>query len=178
MENEPQSSPITIRHAEPDDYQAVHKIFTGPKAIAGTMQVPFPSLERWRQRLADRREGSYFLVACAGEDVIGQLGLHTFPDRPRRRHVGQLGMAVRDDWQGKGVGSALLEAAVDLSDNWLQLTRLELQVYTDNQPALHLYKKFGFTIEGTLKGFAFREGEFINAHMMARLRPDFAKGSP
>jgi len=83
-------------------------------------------------------------------EVVGQPGLYTFPNHPCRRHVGQIGMAVRDDWQGKGVGSALMDAAIDLAENWLNLTRLELDVFTDNEPAIHLYKKFGFSIEGTL----------------------------
>ena len=54
---------------------------------------------------------------------------------------------VRDDWQRKGVGTALMQAAVDLADKWLNLERLELEVYTDNVPAIRLYEKFGFTIE-------------------------------
>jgi ribosomal protein S18 acetylase RimI-like enzyme len=41
---------------------------------------------------------------------------------------------------------------------WLSLTQLELEVYTDNEPAIQLYKKFGFTIESTLAQFAFRVG--------------------
>ncbi len=82
--------------------------------------------------------------------MVGQLGLHTLPNNPRRRHVGQIGMAVRDDWPGKGVGSALMQAADDLADKWLNLIRLELEVYTDNEPAVRLYKKFGFAVEGTL----------------------------
>ncbi len=52
--------------------------------------------------------------------------------RPRRRHVGEIGMAVRDDLQGRGVGTALMRAALDLADNWLDLARVELTVYTDN----------------------------------------------
>jgi len=79
-------------------------------------------------------------------------------------------MAVRDDWQGKGVGSALMRAAVDLADKWLNLSRLELDVYTDNEPAIRLYKKFGFGVEGTLMNFAFRDGQYVNAFLMARLR--------
>jgi putative acetyltransferase len=162
--------PITIRHIEPSDYEAVHKIFSGPQVVWGVLQVPFPSAEMWRKRLAEPPEGFYSLVACADDEVIGQVGLHTFPNRPRRRHAGQLGMAVRDDWQGKGVGTALMQAAIDLADKWLNLSRLELEVYTDNGPAIKLYQKFGFTVEGTAVNFAFRDGRFVDVYLMARLR--------
>ncbi len=161
---------LTIRRAEPSDFEAVRQVYAGPKAVWGTLQLPFPSAESWRKRLAEPAEGVFSLVACAENEVVGQLSLLTFPNRPRRRHAGQIGMAVRDDWQGKAVGTALMQAAVDLADNWLNLMRLELEVYTDNAPALRLYKRFGFTIEGTLVRFAFREGCYVDAYMMARLR--------
>jgi putative acetyltransferase len=162
---------ITIRRTEPSDYEAVQLIFAGPQVVWGTLQLPFPSAELWRKRLSEPPEGLYSLSACVDEnEVVGQLGLHTFPNQPRRRHAGQIGMAVRDDWQGKGVGTALMQAAIDLADNWINLTRLELEVYTDNEPAIRLYKKFGFTIEGTLLGFAYRDGQYVDTYMMARLR--------
>lgn len=160
---------ITIRHAEPDDAVALHRIFTAPRVVEGTLQLPWQSIESWRTRLAEPREGWYGLVACIEGDVIGSLGLDAIT-RPRRRHVGELGMAVRDDWQGRGVGSALLRAAIDLADNWLNLTRLELTVYTDNAAAIALYTKFGFTVEGTHRAFAFRNGQYVDAHSMARVR--------
>src|SRR4051812_15818098 len=161
---------ITIRRAEPDDYTAVCAVHAGANAIWGTLQTPFPSLEQWRKRMAEPSEGLISLVACVETEVIGQLGLHTFPHRPRRRHVGQLGMAVRDDWQGKGVGTALMQAAIDLADKWLNLSRLELEVFIDNEPAIRLYQRFGFTIEGTFIRFAFRDGQYVDAYAMARLR--------
>ena len=162
---------ITIRRTEPSDYEAVQHIFTGPQAVWGTLQLPFPSAEQWRKRLAEPPEGLFSLVACVdNNEVVGQLDLHTFPNRPRRRHVGQIGMAVRDDWQGKGVGTTLMQAAVDLADKWLNLRRLELEVYIDNGPAIRLYEKFGFTIEGTLVDYAFRDGHYVDTYMMARLR--------
>jgi L-phenylalanine/L-methionine N-acetyltransferase len=58
-------------------------------------------------------------------------------------------MAVSDDWQGKGVGTALMEATLDLANNWLDLTRIELEVFTDNQAGIALYKKFGSDKEST-----------------------------
>lgn len=123
---------ITVRHSEPDDYRALHRIFSGPRAIAGTLQLPFPRAEMWRERLLEPPEGLYSLVACVEGEVVGSLSLHTSSTRWRMRHVGSIGMAVRDDWQGKGIGTALMEAALDIADNWLNLTRIELRVYVDN----------------------------------------------
>ena len=161
---------VSVRRAEPEDYEALHRIFSGPKAVAGTLQLPFPSAEAWRKRLAEPPEGLFSLVACTGGEVVGNIGLETSPNRPRMRHVGSIGMAVRDDWQGKGVGTALMRAALDLADNWLNLTRIELRVYVDNSAAVALYKKFGFEIEGTHRCLAFRDGEFVDAYSMARFR--------
>ena len=160
---------IEVRHVEPDDYRALHQIFSGPRAIAGTFQLPFPSAEAWRKQLSNTPEGLHSLVACVDDEVIGSVSLRT-SNRPRLRHARNIGMAVRDDWQGKGVGSALMRAALDLADNWLNLTRVELEVFTDNAGAIALYEKFGFEVEGTHRRHAFRNGEYVDSYSMARLR--------
>jgi L-phenylalanine/L-methionine N-acetyltransferase len=64
----------------------------------------------------------------------------------------------------------LMEAALDLADNWLDLTRIELSVYTDNAAGIALYKKFGFEIEGTHRRYAFRNGGYVDSYSMARIR--------
>jgi len=161
---------ISIRRTEPSDYEALYQIFSCPQVIWGTLQLPFPSRETWRKRLAEPREGSFNLVACEGPEVVGHLNVHTYPLRPRRQHVGQIGMAVHDDWQGKGVGSSLMQAAVDVADNWLNLRRLGLEVFTDNDSAVQLYKKFGFVIEGTSLQYAYRDGQYVDVYIMARLK--------
>ena len=164
---------IIVRHTEPEDYAALHAIMTQPRAAAGTMQLPLASKESWRKRLADPREGFYSLVACVDEKgeprVVGSASLDVV-QRPRRRHVAGLGMAVHDDWQGQGVGSALMAALVDLADNWIDVQRIELTVYADNAHAVGLYKKFGFDVEGTLRRYAFRNGLYVDAYYMARLK--------
>ncbi len=163
---------LTIRRTEPGDYEALRHVYEGPEVVRGTLQQPFPSFELWRKRLAEPPEGMFSLVACAEDEIVGQLGLQTFPSYPRRRHVGRLGMAVRDDWQRKGVGTALMRAAIDLADNWLNLRRLELELFVDNVAALRLYEKLGFKIEGTLVDYAFRDGRYTDTYMMARLRQE------
>lgn len=160
-----------IRRAEPNDFEALHKIFAGPKVIWGTLQLPFPSVEMWRKRMESTPDGEIRLVAMVAQEMAGQLDIYT-TSRPRRRHVGEIGMAVREDFQGQGVGSALMQAALDMADNWLNLTRIELEVYCDNEPAVRLYKKFGFEIEGTLKQYAFRAGKYVDVYTMARFKPE------
>jgi L-phenylalanine/L-methionine N-acetyltransferase len=168
--------PIVVRRAEPRDAEAIHAIFSGPKAIAGTLQLPYPSMEAWRKRLVEFPAGDHLLVATIDGEVIGNLGLHEAGRSPRRRHVGQLGMSVRDDRQGCGVGSALMRSALELADGWINYQRLELWVFTDNLAALALYRKFGFAIEGTCRAHAFRDGRYADTYAMARMHPSFATG--
>ena len=161
---------IEIRRQEPSDYEALQQIFAQPGVIWGTLQVPFPSVEVWRKRLAENPDGFIGLAACVDSEVVGSIGL-CLPARVlRRRHVGELGMAVHDAWQGRGIGSALMRAATELADRWLNLSRLELTVYTDNARAIKLYEKHGFEIEGQMRRYSFRDGEYVDAYAMARLR--------
>jgi L-phenylalanine/L-methionine N-acetyltransferase len=160
---------VTVRKAEPSDAEAIWKCYTAPLVIRNTLQLPYRSLESVREQLTKSGEGDHVLVAVIEGEVVGVIGLHT-SSRPRLNHKGEIGMMVRDDWQGKGVGAAMVRAVIDLADKWLNLARIELTVFTDNEPAIALYRKFGFEIEGTLRKYAFRDGEFVDAYSMARIK--------
>jgi putative acetyltransferase len=88
---------VTVRHTEPEDCEALHRIFAGPRAVAGTLQVPLPSAEKWRKRLSEPPEGLSSLVACVEGEIVGEISLHASPSRWRMRHVASIGMAVRDE---------------------------------------------------------------------------------
>ena len=160
---------ITIFTADPSDAEAILKCYTAPLAARNTLQIPYRSLESVREQLTKSGEGDHLLVAEIEGEVVGVIGLHT-SSRPRVNHKAEVGMMVHDDWQGKGVGAALMRAVIELADKWLNLTRIELSVFTDNESAIALYRKFGFEIEGTLRKYAFRDGEFVDAFAMARIR--------
>jgi putative acetyltransferase len=167
---------ILVRRAQPRDAEAIAATFAMPLAMAGTLQLPFPSAAAYAKWIEDVAPGDYMLVAEDDGQVVGNLGLHAASKSPRRRHCGSIGMSVRDDWHRRGVGTALLSAAVDLADNWIGYSRLELTVYTDNAAAVALYRKFGFEIEGTARGYALRDGEYTDAFMMARRAPAAGRG--
>ncbi len=160
---------ITIRTADPSDAEVMLKCYTAPLAARNTLQIPYRSLESVREQLTKSGAGDHLLVAEIEGEVVGVIGLHT-SSRPRVNHKAEVGMMVRDDWKGKGVGAALMQAVIELADKWLNLTRIELSVFTDNESAIALYRKFGFEIEGTLRKYAFRDGEFVDAFAMGRIK--------
>lgn len=166
------ASTITIRRATAADAADVTEIYRGPMAIAGTFQLPYPSESTWVERLSNPAPGTWLLVAQVERRVVGMVGLHGNPEVERRRHAASIGIGVHDDWNGRGVGTALMHALVDLADNWLNLLRLELEVFADNEGARRLYERFGFEEEGRRRAFAYRNGEFVDAIAMARVRAE------
>jgi len=159
---------IQIRKAEVSDALAIRAIYEHTTAYSNTLQLPHPSLALWEKRLSNTAENSYVYVAIIDDEIVGNIGFELFSN-VRRRHVASFGMAVKDTAQGQGAGSALLSTAINLADNWLNTKRIELTVYSDNETAIHFYKKFGFVIEGEAKAYAFKNGHYVDAYHMARI---------
>lgn len=159
---------ILIRALEPGDLPDLTEAWNQPRAYAGTLQLPYTSLDSRQKRYASTDATSTRLVAVIEGKVIGMIFLARFENR--RSHVGSIGMAVHDAYAGRGAGTALMAAIVDLADNWLQLKRLELGVYADNARAIALYERFGFEREGVNRAYAWRDGEYVDSIAMARLR--------
>ena len=159
---------LVIRRAAPEDAPQVLQVYQQEAVYSGTLQAPHPSLKMWQERLTG--EGRVLLVAVLDQVVVGQAGMHMEANM-RRRHAAGLGIAVADEYAGKGIGSALLAELINLADNWMPILRLELTVFTDNLAAQALYRKFGFQIEGTHRAFALRNGQLHDVYAMARLHP-------
>lgn len=160
---------IVIQRFTEAHLEGVAALYNDPAVCRQVLQMPYQSVDAWRNKLVTDNERRLQLVAVHGGEVVGQLGLEQYL-RVRQAHVGSFGMGVATAWQGKGVGSRLLTAALDVADNWMNLHRVELTVYADNEAAHHLYRKFGFEVEGRLRDYAVRDGVFVDTLSMARLR--------
>ena len=175
--DQPAQTPWTLRGLEPEDYADWHAIRMCPRVQHNTLGLPYMTVAAARARLASLPDNAYAIAAELDGHVVGQAWLQRRSGRCS--HVGQPGIMVHDDYTGRGIGSALLEAAIDLAENWLGMQRLELEVYTDNAAAIGLYRKFSFTVEGTKRRCVLRNGVYVDTHLMARLKPpaDPASGS-
>ena len=107
----------------------------------GIATEPPVDIDERTEVFAGGTPGTLVAVAAGGE-IVGMLHVES-----SRFGSGELGMAVAREWRGRGVGSALVQAAIE----WARaegLHKLCLEVFAHNQAGLALYKKFGFAVEG------------------------------
>ena len=173
-ENEPRDRAqlpdgIIVRAVRLSDAEEITDLLNLPGYRAGTLRPPYQTVEQVRKHVENPSPGALNLVVTQDGKIVGNGGLNRFTGR--RQHAAGIGMGVHDDFTGRGFGRILLGAMVDAADDWLDIKRLELTVYTDNDVAIGLYRKFGFERECLLKAFGFRSGTYVDAYAMARVRP-------
>ena len=163
---------IKIRHVQDNDYDDIVEIYSYDSVIEQTGQLPHTDAKFWKEFYASKGASYVELVSICDGKVVGHLGI-LLNNNPRRKHVATFGVVVHPDYQGKGVGKALIAELVRLADNWLNLLKIELSVFTDNEVAVALYKKFDFVIEGESRYDAFKRGEYCHGYKMARFHPRY-----
>jgi len=91
---------------------------------------------------------------------------------PRRgidfSHSGVLGMGVKKEYRGRGIGTSLLETTINTARTY-GLERIELEVYTSNTVAIRLYEKHGFVTEGVKKKARKLDDCYYDIQVMALL---------
>lgn len=120
---------------------------------------------------AVRRDGSrrFFAVEAEG-GFVGTVSLDRIDPRHRSAEMGNV--LVDPDRRGRGVGRAAVAALLDLAFDVLGLERVELRVFSDNEPAIRLYEACGFRREGVERGSVLREGRRRDVLRMAMLKSD------
>jgi putative acetyltransferase len=182
LHSEPDSTPVSestsapeicIRRATQADAAAYARIMGDPAVFPSLMQLPWANESTWRARLDENTpaaQAELRIVAEVHGQVAGSGGLHPAL-QVRRRHCAMLGISVAADWQGRGVGRALMQAMCGYADDWGQILRIELTVFADNHRAIALYESCGFRREGIHRGYALRQGQYADVLTMARLHP-------
>ena len=159
---------VNFRRSAPDDAQGFRSCLDSvarERRWIGFLEAP--PLEAVRTFLSTRRLIQFLAVGGAG--VLGWCDVTPDP-REGFRHLGVLGMGVRKEHRGRGIGSVLLEhtlAAARESGLW----RIELEVFESNEGAIRLYEKAGFQLEGRKRKGWVLEGRVEDVLMMALLVP-------
>jgi RimJ/RimL family protein N-acetyltransferase len=152
-----------IRRARPEDGRALAELFAAVAeerdGIASEPPIDVDARSTQFAASADRT-----LVAVADGECIGSLHVER-----SRFGFGELGMAVARPWRGRGVGSALVEAAIENAREE-GLHKLSLEVFPHNAAGLALYRKVGFVEEGRrVKQYRRASGELWDSIVMGLL---------
>jgi L-phenylalanine/L-methionine N-acetyltransferase len=166
-----------IRPIAVGDGKGINELRRMTGVFENILGIPSERVKRNEDFIINMDSNQHQLVAVtkaqSGEDIIiGTVGL-TVNANPRTRHSGSIGIMIHKDYQNMGVGTALMQAIIDIADNWLMLIRVELGVFEDNERAIHLYEKFGFEKEGLKRLAAIRQGKYENEYLMARINPAY-----
>ena len=157
-----------IRRAAPRDAKAViaHVNAVGAEGIYIMTEKlrKTPPEEKEVFRNADGKSGLY-LVALVGREIVGsadiERGRHS-----KNRHTARLGIAIRKEARGIGLGRAMMEAMISWARS-VGVRKLTLGVFESNTAAVALYRKLGFTREGRLRGQVILHREPVDELLMA-----------
>lgn len=111
---------------------------------------------------------SIIITAFLGDNLVGNIGMTPINPLERYRHRAEIGLSVKKDYWGRGIGSALVISAMEaaLAAGYEQV---ELEVMAGNSTAESLYQKFGFQTYGIRPdSFLFRDGRREDAHLMMK----------
>ncbi len=120
--------------------------------------------EEYQNKLIEGNQPVYYVVQNSA--VVGWIDISTVPNK-RLAHRGFLGMGLAKEFRGMGLGSLLLEKALSHAKS-IGLEKIELQVYTNNEPAIRLYKKYGFSVVGTIKHYRKLNGQYFDCLYMEK----------
>ncbi len=109
--------------------------------------------------------GSVMIVAFDEGELIGTGAVSVVSGKPRFAHRSEIAISVRKDYWGKGIGTGIMSVLMDFAKK-SGAEVLELQVRSDNEAAIGLYKKFGFEKIGSYEKYFKIGGEYYSADFM------------
>jgi len=161
---------VIVRRAEPGDAQGLKEL---GDAVGAEPEGWLVTTDGWRNAADERRylrairryPNAAVFVAEDGGEIVGRLSIAR-DQHPASRHVADLGLMVAQTHRRRGIGTALLEAAVEWGRK-AGVRKLELHVFPWNIAAIALYERFGFVQEGYRKEHYQRGDDYIDAILMA-----------
>ncbi len=161
---------VVFRPELPTDTEMLWVMFsTLSKKSASNLLPPFPR-ERIKNWTNDINYDDVLAIVAALTDndnkrIIGSTSLRFNAQKPLK-HKAELGITIHDDYQNRGIGTALLKHIIYVART-KKLKKIHLNVSAENDCAIHVYKKVGFTTEGALHKASFVNGKYRDEYRMA-----------
>ena len=134
--------------------------------IATEPPVDIPArAQKFREEIESDGPGSMWVLCDDEGRIVGNAGLH----ESGTAGVLSLGIGLLPEVRGDGHGRRLLDALVAAGEE-SDAHKIELEVWTDNEAAIALYERNGFSVEGIRRDhYRRRDGSLRSAIVMARM---------
>jgi phosphinothricin acetyltransferase len=154
---------VVVRDLRADDWPEVRAIYEdGIRSGNATFETKPPSWEAW-----DAAHPELRLVAQRDDSMSGWAALSRASARRCYRGVGDVSVYVAEDARGEGVGRALLERLVELSEQAGYWT-LTAGVFPENEASLRLHRGCGFRGVGVREGLGEAGGVWRDVILLER----------
>lgn len=168
-------SKSTIRSFRPADAAALSK-HVGTYSVARNMStIPHPyslqDAEEWITTASSRTPQTHFAIAIHDE-VVGGIGVEVGESGRLAvsAHCAEIGYWLGEWFWGRGIMSEALVALTEWAFTELGLVRLHAAVYARNPASARVLAKAGYEFEGCHRARYFKDGEFIDGLMFAKVR--------
>ncbi|MBN1230617.1 MAG: GNAT family N-acetyltransferase [Anaerolineales bacterium] len=169
---------IRFRGAERTDLPTFVRWFNDPEVRENLLlylPMSLASEEQWFESMIKRPPYEQVLCCEVKKDdgwfLIGNCGFASVDLRSRNAEIG-ISIGEKDYWD-QGYGTEMMQLMIRHGFETLNLNRIMLRVYDTNPRARHVYGKVGFMMEGTLRQEIYKNGEYIDVHIMAILREEW-----
>lgn len=110
-------------------------------------------------------------------ETFNYLGVCGLTDIDMTNSRAEFSLYISRDKQRKGYAEAALKTLFCHGFMNLNLNQIWGETFDEN-PAIDLFKKIGMHYDGTRREFYFRQGRYIDCHILSLLRSDFDSVGP
>ncbi|WP_288316451.1 GNAT family N-acetyltransferase [uncultured Mediterranea sp.] len=166
---------VRLRAMEPEDLEVLYRMENDPETWdVSNFTVPYSKyvlkqyMEESQSDMFADRQLRLMIVRCEDGQVVGTVDVTDFVPIHRR---GEIGIAIRKIFQGKGYAREALSLLCDYLFGFLFMHQLTAHVAVDNEASRHLFASCGFVECGVLKEWWFAGGQYKDVVMLQRLHP-------
>jgi hypothetical protein len=158
--------PFIIRKANEADAAAIKNIVD---SVASEKYYVVPeSSGEWSKTIREiKNRKGLIIVAQVNNKPIGMAYL-VRGKFEKNRHIAFLGITILKGFRRIGVGTAMMNYLSEWAKKQEELEKISLTVFSTNKPAISLYRKLGFEIEGISKKQYKIEGKYIDEIIMGK----------
>lgn len=158
---------LTIREAIETDATAIKDIVNSIAAEKYYV-VPERSREDWDETIKDIKSNKGLIIVAQVNANIVAMATLTRGRLEKNKHTVQLGIIILKKFRRLGIGTAMMDYLIEWARKQEGLEKISLTVFSTNKPAINLYQKFGFEIEGISKKQYKIEGKYVDDIIMGK----------